>query len=260
MASTAFPGLEGKLRHPRPRNVGRTMVVDWGYGVRAQRDLVETGGAFVDLAKIAVGISGLLPERLLRRKLTLYRRSGIEPFPGGQFLEFAQLHGLDGGYFAEARRVGYRWVEVSSNLASVSLEWKQEMIREASSRHGFEVIGEVGRKEGLAHPVPLVEDAQACLDAGASLILVEAAELVSGEPHVAKEVEQVIEALPEDVLMFELPGPWIEGVALSDIHQLFVQLAERFGAALNAGNVAFEDVIRFEAFRRGVGVNAGKAV
>jgi len=260
MTSTAFPGLEGKARHSKPRSDGRTMVVDWGYGLRAQRDLMEVGGTFFDLAKIAVGISGLLPERLLRRKLNLYRRFGIEPFPGGQFLEFAQLNGRDGAYFTEARRVGYRWVEVSSNLSSASLDWKRAMIRQATQKYDLTAIGEVGRKEGLAHTVPLVQDAQACLNAGAGLILLEAAELVSEDPQVAEEVEQVIEALPADVLMFELPGPWIEGVTLSDIHQLFVRLTEKFGAGLNVGNVAFEDVVRFEAFRRGVGVNAGKVV
>jgi len=61
------------------------MVADWGFGLGKQRDLIETSGYFVDLAKIVVAISRVLPRDILAKKIRLYQRNGIQPFPGGNF-------------------------------------------------------------------------------------------------------------------------------------------------------------------------------
>ena len=42
--------------------------------------------------------------------------------------------------------------------------------------------------------------------------------------------------------MFELPGPWIEGVNLYDVHRMRRQLIDRFGREVNIGNVAPDDL------------------
>ena len=79
---------------------------------------------------------------------------------------------------------------------------------------------------------------------------------VFGNIHGPKE-EEVIAALPLEKLMFELPGPWIEGVHQCDIHALRKELLRRFGPEVNIGNVDPAELVPFEAFRRGLGVNAG---
>jgi len=46
---------------PKPREKGITMVADWGFGLNRQKELIETSGSFVDLAKIVVAISRIMP-------------------------------------------------------------------------------------------------------------------------------------------------------------------------------------------------------
>ncbi len=57
--------------------------------------------------------------------------------------------------------------------------------------------------------------------------------------------------------MFELPGPWIEGVHACHIHHMRRELIDRYGSQVNIGNVAPDELMSLEAYRRGLGVNAG---
>ena len=257
MSNHIFDGIDGGVRSSKPRLAGLTMVADWGMGPRAQDDLVEYGASFFDFAKVAVGISRLLSDTQLREKIQCYRKFGVEAFPGGQFLEYAEIEGVFDRYLPAVVEAGYRWVEVSDNLAPVGLDWKENAIRLAVDKFGLEVLGEVGKKEGLENDAPLAENAKACLAGGAKIILVEAAELMREDVETAAEVEAVIEAVGIEKVMFELPGPWIEGISQHHIHQMRARLIGRFGAEVNLGNVAATDLIPLEAYRRGIGVNAG---
>lgn len=260
MGDHFFAGFDGALageRTSKPRQRGLTMVVDWGLGLNAQEDLVRTGGDYFDLAKIAVGLSRLLPNEYLRDKIHRYLSHDVEPFPGGQYLEYAEVYGITEGYFDACVAAGYRWVEVSDNIAPVTVQWKGRMIREARGKHGLHVLGEVGKKEGLDNPIPLVDNARACVDAGARIVLLEAAELVDGDAETARAVEEIVRVVGLDIVMFELPGPWIEGVNPHDIHRMRRDLVDRYGTQVNIGNVMPEDLLSMEAYRRGLGINAG---
>lgn len=253
-----FEGIDGIERQQKPRDCGLTMVIDWGFGMHEQEDLIETAAAHFDFAKIAVGISRLLSNDVLAAKLRKYREHQIEPFAGGMFLEYAAVSGKADLYFPAIVRAGYRWVEVSDNLGTVSVEWKRRMIRQAVDEHGLQVMGEVGKKEGLESEIPFPDDAQGCLDAGAAVVLLEAAELVSKDVHTAKAVEEVVKLVGLEKVMFELPGPWITGVTAHDIHHLRRQLIDRYGPEANLGNIVPADLMSLEAYRRGLGVNAGE--
>jgi len=252
-----FEGLDGGNRQEKPRSAGLTMVVDWGIGPNRQFDLQAMAAPYFDFAKIAVGLSRMYSNEMLRSKIQSYRAMDIEPFPGGQYLEYAEMHGKLDLYLPACRSAGYRWIEVSDNVASVELEWKVRVIKDAVENFGMQVFGEVGKKEGLDHGPSFVEDASACLDAGASLILLEAAELVNADAETEREVEETVKAVGIDKVMFELPGPWIEGVTESVIHRMRRELVDRFGVDVNIGNVMPDDLFSFEAYRRDLGINAG---
>jgi phosphosulfolactate synthase len=259
-ASHPFAGFDGAFadrRSDKPRTTGRTMVIDWGMPLGQQRDVTATGAAYFDFAKIAVGVSRLLTRDLLTAKIDQYRSHQVEPFPGGQFLEYAEVHGLRERYLPACVEAGYKWVEVSDNLAPVSVDWKQRVIAEAVQDFGLHVLGEVGRKEGLENTIPLVDNARACMDAGASILLVEAAELVSDDAQTAADVDEIVRVVGIDRVMFELPGPWIADVHACDVHAMRRQLIGRYGPDVNIGNVAADELISVEAYRRGLGVNAG---
>lgn len=252
-----FDGLDGRERSSKPRTNGLTMVVDWGIGRRRQLDLQETAAPYFDFAKVAVGLSRMYTNDQLTEKVRSYRAVDIEPFPGGQYLEYAEIHGTLDRYLPACAEAGYRWVEVSDNVAPVALEWKTRVIRDAVENFGMSVFGEVGKKEGLAHGPRFADDAKACLDAGAAIILLEAAELVNADADTEREVEEAVDAVGVDRVMFELPGPWIEGVTDAVIHRMRRDLVDRFGVEVNVGNVMPDDLFSFEAYRRELGVNAG---
>ena len=257
MSAHIFAGLDGRERPAKPRDEGLTMFADWGLGPGAQEDLMITGGDYADFAKIAVGISRLLSNEVLKAKVKHYQEHQVEPFPGGQYLEYAEVEGKAEFYFPASVEAGYQWIEVSDNLVEAGVPWKERMIRQAVQEHGLSVLGEVGKKEGLERGTPLVDDARACLEAGARIILLEAAELVGGDASIAREVEEVVRAVGLERVMFELPGPWIVGISTHDIHRMRREMVDRYGAQVNLGNVHPEDLLSLEAYRRGLGVNAG---
>ncbi|MBS12426.1 MAG: hypothetical protein CME19_12575 [Gemmatimonadetes bacterium] len=255
--SHIFDGLDGRARSGKPRSTGFTMVVDWGMGPARQQDLQVMGAPYFDFVKIAVGLSRLMTNDVLTRKIQSYRSLGIEPFPGGQYLEYAEMYDQLDLYLPACAEAGYRWIEVSDNVAPVSLSWKVDVIKDAVENYGMDVFGEVGKKEGLDHGPSFTEDAKACLDAGAKIILLEAAELVNADAETEKQVEDTVAAVGVERVMFELPGPWIEGVTESVIHKMRRELVDRFGVEVNIGNVMPDDLYSFEAYRRALGVNAG---
>jgi len=253
-------GLEGGHRSSKPREVGLTMVANFGLGLAAVRDLLDVAADHFEFLKIAVGLSRLYPKAILSDIIDLCHKRQVAAFPGGGYLEYAEVHGRADRYFPAMVEIGYQWIEVSDNLAAVSIAWKQRMIRSAVQQFGLRVLGEVGKKEGLESAVSLADDAKACLDAGAEIILLEAAEIVGDDQATACRIEEVVTAVSLERVMFELPGPWIAGVHLCDVRSLRNRLIARFGPEVNIGNVEPQDLMMLEAYRRGIGVNAGKPV
>lgn len=250
----AFSMLDIRTRPAKPRTVGMTMMVDWGIPLGEQRDLLALAADFFDLAKIAVGISGLLPEDVLTRKITTYREAGIEPFPGGQFLELAHHQGQAGDYYEECRRVGYRLIEVSDNVVHFSEQERERLIREAIDEHGLKVLGEVGSKHVETALETLVADIEIARSAGAWKVLVEAAEFASDQGFNTSLVEGLLAQVGPSDIMFELPGKWIPDVHDHQVYQMMVWLVENVGADVNLANVLPRDVVPLETLRTDVGV------
>ena len=256
MAPFEFVSLPEARSRKKPRRRGLTMMIDWGLGLGRQRDILEIAGGYIDLAKIATGTSRLYEEDQLRAKLDLYKNNNVRPFLGGQFQEyvFAKLGSESLPRFAqEAKRLGFEAVEISDNCVPLQSSERRDQIRLARD-HGLSVFGEVGSKTQKNVAQELVAQAQECLEAGAELILVEGAELVEdGKPNA-----DLLSALREDIeierVLFELPGPWISGTALADIHDLKKFLVGEFGADVNLANIMPDDVIETEALRVGLGV------
>ena len=256
MKDNPFAGLVVAERSAKPRKNGVTMVADWGMSCGEQLDFLSVASPYVDLAKIAVGISALFETETLSRKLDLYAASDILAFPGGQFLEYSVVRDRTDEYMQACVEAGFPCIEVSDNLLEIDLDSKSELIRRARETYGLRVLGEVGKKEGLVTRTDLAEDAARCLSGGAERIFLEAADFFAGEID-EEEMDRIVARCGNENLIFELPGPWIEGVTLSDIHRITRWLLDRFGAEVNIANVSPGDVLKLEALRLGIGVNAG---
>lgn len=230
------------------------MLIDWGIGIHAQEDCLRLASPYIDLAKIAVGISALLNEEYLRRKIQLYQEHKVNVFPGGQFLELAYKQGRVKEYLEAVQKVGYRTVEVSDNVIEITAEEKARLIRLAQQGYDLQVLGEVGKKEieTTTTAAALIADAHNCLDAGAWKVVVEAMELLQLDER-EDTIDQAVRALGIENLIFELPGTWIEGVHRFDQRRMYLWLIKKFGPDVNIGNVEAVDITILEAARRGLG-------
>ncbi|MFP4538116.1 MAG: phosphosulfolactate synthase [Dichotomicrobium sp.] len=253
--------LPAQRSQAKPRKAGLTMLVDWGLPLGRTRDLLDLAGPYIDLAKIATGTARLYGEDQLAAKLALYEQHNVTSFLGGQFQEY--VYATQGGealpaFLDEACRVGFTAVEISDNYVPLSRSQRREQTTMALER-GLSVLSEVGGKEDSHDPETLVADARAALEAGASLLLVEGAELVEAGQSKRDLIVALRDGIGLEKLIFELPGPWVSGVNPSEIHDLKKLLVAQFGPDVNIGNVMPDDVIETEALRVGLGVVGPKA-
>jgi phosphosulfolactate synthase len=240
----------------KPRRIGLTMMIDQGLPSHYVDDLIACAGEYIDLAKIKTGTARLYPERVLRTKLERYKEHAIKPFIGGQFHEYvlATTAGLAlTAFYAEAKRLGFSAIEVSDNVIPLTDRDRREHIQRACDA-GLEVFGEVGGKDRRSAPQELLDQAAICLEAGASLVLVEAAELVEHGKVDRALLQAITQGLRPEHVMLELPGPWIPDVRTCDIEALKKLMVLEFGPDVNVANVAPDTVLDFEATRTGLGV------
>jgi phosphosulfolactate synthase len=258
MFERAFTFMDVPKRS-KPRQSGLTMLVDLFIPLGQQRDFLTVYAPFVDIAKIAVGISGILPRQALEAKIATYKEFGVEPFMGGQFLEYGIVRhgmGIARKYFEEAARVGYQLIEVSDNVLDISKEDKQALIRMAVEEYGLKTIGEVGAKEKASSPLDLAKGVHDCIEAGAWKVFVEGAEFISKKDgSMLPEVVKIIsENAPVNNILFELPGPWISNVHTCGIYDIITFLIDEFGPEVNLANVTPDSLWHAETLRADVGV------
>ena len=240
----------------KPRKTGLTMMVDFGLPYGQVRDVLEMAGPYIDFGKIAVGTARLYDLSYLRRKLALYRRHKVRAFIGGQFMEYVYAVYGDSmlpRYLDEAKRVGFQVIEISDNCVPLTRTERMSQIRLAR-KHGLAVFGEVGSKDMKNDARKLVSQAEDCLEAGAELVLVEAAELIENGKPKMKLINGIRNGLDMAKVLIELPGPWISGVTLSAIEDMKKFLVAEFGPDVNMANVAPQDIMETEALRVGLGV------
>jgi phosphosulfolactate synthase len=255
-APFAFVELPRGRSLDKPRRTGLTMMVDFGLPYRYAADVVEMAGAWIDLAKIAVGTSRLYDLGYLRRKLRLYKQQRIRPFIGGQFQEYVfATYGAAAlpRFLQEARRVGFDVVEISDNCVPLDDRQRREQISLAIDC-GLAVFGEVGSKDVKSDARRLIRQAEVCFEAGAELVLVEAAELMDrGRPKTTL-IEGLRRGLDMSRVLIELPGPWITGITLHAVEDMKKFLVSEFGPDVNIANVMPQDILETEALRVGLGV------
>jgi phosphosulfolactate synthase len=242
-------------RQRKPRVRGLTMMLDPGLPPLYQEDLLDTVGQYIDLAKFKAGSARLYSEPCLRRKLAAYRERDVKPFIGGQFHEFVFAvygDGELGKFYAEAKRLGFAAIEISDNIVPLTDKQRADQIR-AACDSGLEVFGEVGAKDRNSEASELIDQAGICFDAGASLVLVEAAELViNGKPN-HQMLREICAALDMARVMIELPGPWIQEVRSCDVQYLTKLLVTELGPDLNLANVTHDMIMDLEAARSSLG-------
>jgi phosphosulfolactate synthase len=245
-----------RARSRKPRRSGLTMMADFGLTLEHAESVLGLSGSFIDFAKIAVGTARLYSRPYLKAKLDLYKRHAVRPFIGGQFAEYVlavQGRQALGRFLDEAVALGFKTIEISDNCVPLTDAERTEIIREAIAT-GLSVFGEVGSKDRKSTAEDLIEQANACFAAGSELVLVEAAELVDNDRLDEDLIGAVTSRLDMARVMIELPGPWITGVTLAQVHDMRKLLIKALGPDVNIANVKPDDVFDTEALRVGLGV------
>jgi phosphosulfolactate synthase len=233
-------------RSGKPRTTGLTHVLDKGLSLSQVDGMLEVAGSSVDIVKLgwgtALATGNLLP------KLERYRERGIPVVLGGTLTELAIHQGRVDGLVAWLRELGLSHVEVSDGTITLDAADKRALITRLAGE-GFTVLSEVGSKdnEKIMAPYRWVEHIRAELDAGAWKVIAEARE--SGTAGIYRHdgevrmglVDEIAHAVDPALLLFEAPRKE---------QQVF--FIERFGAEVNLGNIAPDDVLPLETLRLGL--------
>lgn len=237
--------LELPPRQHKPRGVGLTHVLDPGVPSVTAAAVLAGADEYIDIWKTGWGTAYV--DRGVRAKLALLAEHHVAACLGGSLLEIAWARGKAKECLNWAEQAGFSHVEVSRGTVAMSLSDKHDVIRLAAGR--FVVLAEVGTKSPnqphAAQRWPL--EAAADLDAGAGMVVTEGRQsgTVGAFDSVGRVREDVVQAVADavgpDKVIFEAP--------LASQQAWFIT---RFGAEVNLGNIALEDVLSVETLRLGL--------
>ncbi len=234
------------------------MVLDKGLGLETAESLMNISGEYVDYLKFGWGTSIVHEQEIIKAKVEMYKAHDITPYTGGTLFELAYMNGKLDEFFKEAHDLGFPAIEISDGSISIPHDKKVECIRLAKE-NGFEVLSEVGKKDpNLDKELALDERIQYMqeeLDAGSSLIIVEAREGgknigIFDKSGNAKEdeIDYILDNFDGSKLLWEAPNK---------DQQVFFIL--KLGNTVNLGNVSSDDITSLETLRRGLrGDTVGK--
>lgn len=234
-------------RTAQPRTYGLTMVTDKGLSAEATRDYLSVAHPYVDLAKLAFGVSFVLPN--LREKIAVYREYGIPVYFGGLLFEAFLVRNQFADFLNLLKEYDISYVEVSDGSIDIPHSEKCGYIEKLSAQ--AVVLSEVGSKdkdrEHITPPYKWIELMQSELNAGARYVIAEARE--TGTVGLYRDSGEVREGLVQEILT-RIPGEKIIWEAPLKDQQLY--FLELLGCNANLGNVSTSDVIALEAMRVGL--------
>src|SRR3954447_20793829 len=234
-----MPGFDLGLR----RDGGLTHVLDKGLGPRAWEDVLETGGAYIDIVKLGWGTAFVTAG--LERKLEVLREKPV--VIGGTFFEVVYAKDELDRYKSWLSSLGLTHVEISDGTVDIPRERKLELI--ADFARDFTVLSEVGSKDSSVEYTAeqwtqwLREE----LDAGAGKVITEAREggtagIFDSSGGMRTElIGDIAAAVGTENVIFEAPSKAAQAWFI-----------KQFGPSVNLGNIPPEEVIPLETLRLGL--------
>lgn len=232
-------------RPNKPRENGTTMMMDKGLSLREVEDFIEANGEFTDIAKFGFGTAFVTNN--LEEKVKLYKSAGIRPYFGGTLFELF----IARKKFDEFRKMLDKYqldlCEVSDGSIIIPHDEKLEYIRTLSKDRV--VMSEVGSKdEGIIiSPAKWIKMMSTELEAGSWKVIAEGRE--SGNVGVFRPngtahtylINKIIAKIDPNRILWEAP---------KKTQQVwFIRL---FGANVNLGNIAPNEIIPLECLRLGL--------
>jgi phosphosulfolactate synthase len=232
-------------RTDKPRNKGVTMMMDKGLGLRETEDFIEASAHLTDIVKFGFGTSYVTKD--FEAKINLYKSAGIRPYLGGTLFEAFYARGCYDDYLRVLDKYNLDLVEISDGSIIIPHKEKCKIIKQMSKYRT--VLSEVGSKDSgiMISPAKWVNSMKAELDAGSWKVIAEGREAgnvgvfrPNGTAHTMLINRIVAKVAPESIL-WEAPQ--------KNQQVWFIKL---FGAEVNLGNIAPNDIIPLECLRLGL--------
>lgn len=240
-----------KERENKPRTKGITMVLDKGLGYETAESLMKISGEYVDYLKFGWGTSIVHEQEIIKDKVEMYKSFDITPYTGGTLFELAYKKDLLDEFFNEAHNLGFPAIEISDGSSTIPHDEKINCIKLAKEE-GFEVLSEVGKKNPVLDKELTLDERidymQKELDAGSSLIIVEAREggknigIYDASGNAKEdEIDYILNHINGDKILWEAPNK---------DQQVFFLL--KLGNDVNLGNISSDEITSLETLRRGL--------
>lgn len=259
LENRAFEFLHVNERPDKPRDRGITEIRGPYYdpmGPRELRDILETVGHYVDIYKFSGGSFALMPEDAVRDLIETCHEFDVKVSTGG-FVENVLVRDNDlvEEYFAEAERLGFDIVELSSGFLAIDTEDMVAMTEVVAEEYDLAPKPEINvqfgaggasdpeelERQGQQDPAQAIAEGRRHLDAGAELLMVEAEgiteEVVEWRTDVAYEIANEFGI---ENLVFEAPGP-----------AMFEWYVKNFGPNVNLF-VDNSQIVELECIRSGL--------
>ncbi|MGA2405589.1 MAG: phosphosulfolactate synthase [Bacteroidales bacterium] len=232
-------------RPSKPRNLGITMVMDKGLSLREAEDFMSVGSEYTDFVKLGFGTALITPG--FEKKISLYKKAGVIPYFGGTLFEAFIIRNMFDEYIDFLDKCEIELVEVSDGSYDFDHKRKLEYIRRLAKRGT--VISEVGSKKKYVVYTPdeWVAMMKSELNAGSFKVIAEARE--SGTIGIYNEDgsinNKIICGIADHVKLENV----IWEAPLKSQQAWFIK---NFGANVNLGNIAPNEIIPLESLRLGL--------
>jgi len=232
-------------RTDKPRQDGLTMVMDKGLTLHEAADFIENHAEHTDIIKLGFGTA--VVTRHIEQKVRLYQDAGIPVYFGGTLFEAYVVRNQFEDYLRVLDHFRIDHAEVSDGSIEMPHDVKCDYIRRLATR--ATVLSEVGSKdaEKIIPPYEWIEQMETELQAGAWKVIAEAREsgtvgIFRGSGEVRSGlVAEIIRKIPLEKVIWEAP--------LKAQQVWFIKL---YGANVNLGNIAPNEVIALETLRIGL--------
>ena len=232
-------------RPSKIRKSGIAMVMDKGLSLREAEDVISASGDYIDFVKLGFGTSTVMKN--VEKKVQLYHEANIKVYLGGTLFEAYYIRNQNDDYLRLLDKLKLKAVEVSDGSVLMDHAVKCEHIKKLSKN--FTVLSEVGSKEAgiIIAPNKWIKMMTTELEAGSSFVIAEARESgtvgiyrPSGVAHVTL-VNKILSKVPQEEIIWEAP-----------LKSQQVWFIKHFGANVNLGNIAPNEVISLETLRLGL--------
>ena len=254
----SFPYVPMNGREPKPRTKSITEIRGPYYAMVTPtytKELLEGMGEHVDGFKFAGGSFSLMPADYVKKLNNICHDHDVYVSTGGwiENLLVRAPHHID-DYIAECKKLGFDMIELSTGFIQLPVP---DLLRLIDKVHkaGMKAKPEIGiqfgaggdstkeelEAEGTRDPQILIDTANACLNAGASMIMIESEGITeNADPWRTDVAAKIMNQVGMENVMFEAADP-----------QVFDWYVKNYGIDVNMF-IDHSQIVQLECLRRGI--------